>query len=204
MSPKTDWKVEGDYFEGCNCNSVCPCVFLGDPDEGDCKLTVAWHINKGHYGSAELDDLNVVGVFYAPGNMVTGPKWQATLYLDKRASKEQADALGAIFGGQAGGAPGALPGLIGEVKGVHQVAIDFAIDGRRRRLSIPATLSLSIEALAGADTTREPTMTNLAMGVVPGIDPVLARSTAYTYKDSGMQWSNYGKHGFSSRFAYAP
>ena len=30
----TKWKLEGDYFEGCNCDSICLCVFWGDPDEG--------------------------------------------------------------------------------------------------------------------------------------------------------------------------
>jgi len=28
------WKIEGDYFEGCNCDSICPCIFLADPDKG--------------------------------------------------------------------------------------------------------------------------------------------------------------------------
>ena len=51
----SDWMLEGDYFEGCNCNSVCPCIFLQDPDEGYCNLTIAWHIEKGHYGAVELD-----------------------------------------------------------------------------------------------------------------------------------------------------
>ena len=62
----SDWMLEGDYFEGCNCNSVCPCIFLQDPDEGYCNLTIAWHIEKGHYGAVELDELNE----YTFGEMV--------------------------------------------------------------------------------------------------------------------------------------
>jgi hypothetical protein len=100
MSATISWKIEGDYFEGCNCQSICPCIFLADPDEGDCQLTIGWHIQKGHYGSTRLDGLNVAGIFHTPGNMVTGPKWRAALYLDDRASKEQAEALGKIFSGQ--------------------------------------------------------------------------------------------------------
>jgi hypothetical protein len=30
--------------------------------------------------------LNVVAVFHSPGNMFSGPKWKAALYLDDRAS----------------------------------------------------------------------------------------------------------------------
>ena len=30
-------KLEGDYFEGCNCNVTCPCIFKGDPDNFSCR-----------------------------------------------------------------------------------------------------------------------------------------------------------------------
>ena len=66
------WRLEGDYFEACSCDSTCPCIFLADPDEGDCQLTLAWHVRRGHFGSTSLDGLNVAGVFHTPGNMVTG------------------------------------------------------------------------------------------------------------------------------------
>jgi hypothetical protein len=28
----TSWKLEGDYFEGCNCKLIC--IFKEDPDDG--------------------------------------------------------------------------------------------------------------------------------------------------------------------------
>ena len=108
-----NWRLEGDYFEACNCDTVCPCVFLGNPDQGECDLTLAWHIEKGHFENTSLDGLNVVGVFHTPGNMFTGPKWKAALYLDEKATKEQADALGKIYSGKAGGFFGVLAGFIG-------------------------------------------------------------------------------------------
>jgi hypothetical protein len=70
----SSWKLEGDYFEGCNCDSICPCIFKGDPNEGNCNLTSAWHILNGNYDKINVDGLNVVGLFYTPGNMLTGPK----------------------------------------------------------------------------------------------------------------------------------
>ena len=78
---------EGDYFEACNCASTCPCIFPPDPDEGDCQLTLAWHVRQGWFGQTRLDDLNVAGVFHTPGNMVTGPKWRAALHIDERATE---------------------------------------------------------------------------------------------------------------------
>ena len=35
--------------------------------------------------------------------MLTGPKWDAVLYIDERASKEQTDSLATIYSGQVGG-----------------------------------------------------------------------------------------------------
>ena len=103
MSPVPSWKLEGDYFEGCNCDTICPCVHLGPPDEGYCHLTIAWHITRGHYGDTSLDCLNVVAFLDTPGHMVTGPKWNAALYLDSRAKSPQVEALKKLFSGQAGG-----------------------------------------------------------------------------------------------------
>ena len=80
-----DWRLEGDYFDGCNCKSICPCIFALDPTEGDCKGLAAWHIEKGHFtnltgrtnsntsnNSINLASLNVVISVRAPGNMLTG------------------------------------------------------------------------------------------------------------------------------------
>ena len=105
----TNWKLEGDYFEGCNCKSICPCLFKLDPTEGECKVLVAWHIEKGYFGgNISLDNLNVVFAVYTPGNMFTGPKWKLALYVDNSASEQQKDALTKIFSGQAGGFFGAV------------------------------------------------------------------------------------------------
>jgi hypothetical protein len=204
MNSAISWKVEGDYFEGCNCQSICPCIFLADPSEGNCKLTIGWHIEKGHYGQAQLDGLNVVGIYYTPGNMATGPKWRAALYLDDHASKEQAEALGEIFSGQVGGFLANIAALIGEVMGVRVAPIKFGIDGKRRWLRIPNILDLEVEGVKGSDPNQEARVINPILYGAVGFDPVISRSTKYTYHDYGMEWDNTGKNGFYSHFAYSP
>jgi hypothetical protein len=204
MSAAISWKVEGDYFEGCNCQSICPCIILADPDEGDCKLTIGWHIQKGHYGSTRLDGLNVAGIFHTPGNMVTGPKWRAALYLDDHANKEQAEALGKIFSGQGGGFLANVADLIGEVMGVRTAPIQFGIDGKRRWLRIPNILDIEVEGITGGDPNSDATVTNPPLYAGAGFDPVISRSTKDTYHDHGLEWDNTGKNGFYSNFAYAP
>src|SRR5918911_4355842 len=97
-SASSSWNLEGEYFEACNCDLVCPCTFFQDPDEGSCYVTCAWHIQKGVYdNNTNLDNLNVVAMFNSPGNMVKGPKWKAALYLDQGAIQEQKDAFICIW-----------------------------------------------------------------------------------------------------------
>jgi len=177
---------------------------MGDPDNGDCQHTIAWHIQKGQYGQTRLDGLNAAGVFHTPGNMFTGPKWKAAIYLDEQASSEQADALGKIFSGQAGGFLAKVGSLIGEVLGVRRASIQFGVDGKRRWLRIPNSLELEIEGLAGSDPNRESLIINPAIAVSPGFDPVISHSTKYTYHDHGLEWDNSNKNAFYSKFSYAP
>ena len=198
------WKIEGDYFEACNCDTVCPCVFLGNPDQGQCDVVIAWHIAKGHYGNTSLDELSVVVVFHTPGNMFTGPKWKAALYIDEKADKEQTDALGKIYSGQAGGFFAVVAGLIGKILGVRFVPIKFQIDGKRRTLQVPAIIDLTIAGVEGADKSRESTLSNAPMLVAPGFATVVAKSTKNSYSDYGMKWDNSGKNGFYSKFVYTP
>lgn len=199
-----NWKLEGDYFEACNCDIVCPCLFLGNPDKGECNVTVAWHITKGHFNDTRLDELNVAGVFHTPGNMFTGPKWKAALYIDEKANKVQTDGLGKIFSGQAGGFFGVIAGLIGELAGVRSVPIKFEVDGKRRSLHIPSAIDITIEGIEGADKNKETTISNAPMLVAPGFPAVIAKSSKNSYSDHGMKWDNSGKNGLYSKFAYSP
>src|SRR5712692_7207299 len=72
------WGLSGSYFEACNCDVACPCVFTSAPTEGKCTVLLAWHINKGKYGDVALDGLNVVLAAFAPGHMLQ-VKWDIAL-----------------------------------------------------------------------------------------------------------------------------
>lgn len=197
------WKLEGDYFEGCNCDLICPCTFTEDPDEGNCYATTAWHIQKGNYGNTNLDGLNAVAMFNAPGNMLKGPKWKAALYIDEKASSEQYGALTKIYSGQAGGFFAAVTNLIGEMLGIKSVPIEFNINGKRRSLRVKDSLELEIEGVNGADPNKDVCLVNPVFSVVPGSDLIVARSNKFHYKDYGLEWNNSGKNGFYCKFSYS-
>jgi hypothetical protein len=194
------WRLMGGYFEACNCDTACPCVFLGAPTEGDCTVLVAWHIDKGNFGATALDGLNTVLAAHSPGHMLQ-TKWKAALYLDERATGEQRDALLKIFSGQAGGHFANLAACLGEVLGVKPAAIDFRAEGKRRSMTIDSLAAMEIEAVPGAGDA-EVTIANLPFCVVPGIPAVAARSKRLTYRDYGYAWEISDKNGFYSTFAY--
>jgi hypothetical protein len=166
-------------------------------------VTTAWHIQKGNYGDTNLDGLNAVAMFNAPGNMLKGPKWKAALYIDEKASSEQNDALTKIYSGQAGGFFAAVANLIGEMLGIKSVPIEFNINGKRRSLRVKDSLELEIEGVNGADPNKDVCLVNPVFSAVPGSDLIVARSNKYHYKDYGFEWNNSGKNGFYCKFSYS-
>ncbi len=93
------WKIEGEYFESCNCELLCPCLLSQAkvrPTEGHCDVVLAFHINRGSYGKTDLSGLNAVQAFTTPGPMAQGGG-TGGVYVDGRANAEQRAALEAIF-----------------------------------------------------------------------------------------------------------
>ena len=195
-----EWKLNGTYFEACNCEAACPCVFLSDPTEDDCTALVACHIDEGKFDNVVLDDLNVALAVLSPGNMAV-VKWTAAVYLDDSASDSQKDALMKIFTGQAGGHPGRLVSHIGDVLGVSSLPMTYQAEGKQRSLKIEGVADANIEAFAGqggADIMVE----NHPLCISPGYKAVLSKSTNVTYQDHGFDWQFTGKNGFYSPFVY--
>ncbi len=202
MNTHTDWYLEGDYLESCNCTTVCPCIWLNPPSEGECKLLVGWQIRKGHYGTTDLADRNVALACYADGPMHRGG-WQVVLYLDQRVDPDQWLALERIFGGQEGGQPALLMGLVDQILGVHLADIRIDGEGRRRRLTVEGVAETEVEAIEGIRGGTA-TIDNPPLCVVPSHPAVVARSRHYRYDDAHFQWRFAGRNAFYSPFVYRP
>ena len=159
------FSVTGDYFETCNCDVSCACIWLGAATNDNCDLLMAWHVAEGQMDGVDLAGLNAVMAVHTPKHMTEG-NWKVALYLDNRATAEQSNALGAIFSGGAGGHLAALGPLIGEVVGVAPAEILFTRDGGTRRASVDAVLSMSSDELVGMDGANPPVITNALLGAV--------------------------------------
>jgi hypothetical protein len=197
-STQTRWQIAGDYFENCNCDVVCPCLFSPNapltsmPTAGACEVAFGFHVDRGSYGDIPLDGLNVAMAVRTPGPMAEG-NWSAALYLDERADEQQRQALQAIFTGSVGGPVAALAPLISTVLGVKTVPITFHKEGQRRSVEIKSVMQLAVHALPSmnpdeeiwAKTGHPFAPTSLAMAVGD------AKST---WADYGMHWDNTGKN----------
>jgi hypothetical protein len=196
----TKWNLTGTYFETCNCEAACPCVFTSPPTQRDCTVLIAWHIKQGSYGDISLDGLNVALAVHAPGHMLE-TKWKAAAYFDETASKEQSDALHAIFGGKAGGHPATLASFIGEIVGAKSVPMRYQANGSRASLTIPGITEAEIEALKGQGG-KPITIDNHPFCIAPGHPATVARSKNFRFNDFGMNWTLSGRTGFLSPFTY--
>ncbi len=196
----TKWSLSGSYFEACNCNVACPCVFLSAPTTGECGVLLAWHIENGKYGDVPLDGLNVVLAAHSPGHMLQ-TKWEVALYLDEKASPAQQEALGTIYGGQGGGEPAALGPLIGKVLGVKAVKIEYAARGKQRSLRIPQLAEMEIDAIEGQGG-EEVVLSNVPLTAVPNQPTIVAKSKRLSYHDHGFNWELSEKNGFYSPFSF--
>ena len=198
------WWVEGELFEGCNCNLLCPChiSFRQSPTNGVCTAIWAASFERGQFGSADLSGLGAVIFVNSPGPTMADGDWTSVLYVDAAASAEQTAATWAIFSGKHGGPWEVLSQFYraGELTAVRKVPLDITIDATARTVRASDLVLLEVEAILGADREGTATITNLR-NVIHGHVHTLARSNQ-TIKDEAISWEEQGKHGLYSRFRW--
>ena len=140
------WNVKGSYAETCSCELMCPCNLSFDHGAtyDYCRATLAFHVREGEVDGTDVAGLNAVVIIDTPKVMTDG-NWRLGMFIDERASDEQADKLGAIFSGQAGGPMSAVVPLVGEILGVERAAIDVQHDGTRHSVRIGSSVDFEIE-----------------------------------------------------------
>ncbi len=206
MATTPRWEISGEYFENCNCDVVCPCEvspkgpLKAKPTHGVCDVLMAFHLNDGKFGATSLAGLNVLLAIHTPGPMVEG-NWTAAPYLDERASSEQRQALGAIFGGAAGGPLAALGPLIKQLREPRVVPMTFEKDGQRRRANIPGILDMEVAAVQGAPAAGEPVIKKNAHPLFP--ETVQAYGVRSSYTDHDFRWNNTGRNGDYAAFRWS-
>ena len=167
-SVPVDWRVRGSYFEGCNCEAICPCRSVrgapgGPSTNGECYGALSWHIHEGEADGVDLGDLLVVMTLRYYDKVQPSTRWEVVLYVDDRSNDEQAAALAAIFLGRAGGTVAAQYGpAIGEVHAVRRAHITVEHVKARKRIAVAGFITVEAE-----EPASEPG--EVACGI-PGLD----------------------------------
>ena len=166
------WQVNGQYYETCSCDSVCPCIttqMAVEPSKGSCTFAMAFQIDRGNFGALSLDGLGFIVLGFTPGAMSKG-NWSVGIIADDRASAEQRDAIAAIASGAAGGPMAALGGLVSTVLGVESAPISFERNGPKWSVKAGNSVDMAAEA---------------AMGINPAAtEPIMLSNTGHPASDA--------------------
>ena len=199
------WYLQGTYIENCSCEVVCPCAasaFAAPATYERCNAALAWHIDSGEVDGTDVSDLSVVLVLDAPQQMSEG-NWRVGMFMDDRASDEQAEKLGGIFSGQMGGPLANVVPLISENLGMEVAPIEHADDGRRHRVKVGDAIEMEIEDLVSPFDPDGP-LPKLTETKHPASSEMTpARALAGRVQGLGVGFSGEGKSGLSTPFSWS-
>jgi hypothetical protein len=197
------WKLEGTYFESCSCEVVCPCtasLALG-ADYDRCRVTLVFNVTEGEVDGTDVGGVVVAAVADTPKVMTDG-NWRLGVFIDESASDEQAEKLGAVFGGQLGGPMEGLVPLIGENLGLERAAIEVREDGLRHSVKIGDAVDIEIEDVVpfGVESGEPARLSGIFHPA--GSELTISKATRARVNAFGIEYE--GKAGFSaSHFAWA-
>jgi hypothetical protein len=197
------WELNGTYFENCSCDSFCPCASsgFGQPADQDyCHLVLVFHVDSGQIEGVDVGGHTVALVVDSPKMMIEG-NWSVGLFIDDSASDEQADALGSVFGGQAGGPLGALAPLIGEVLGVERAPITYASDGLTHSVKIGDAMDVEVQDIVQQGSEEPVRIQNMTMAPVP--DVAVATAARASINAFGLDWDNTGQHASTGPYSWS-
>jgi hypothetical protein len=197
------WNLKGTYFETCSCEVVCPCtasLALG-ADYDRCRVTLVFNITEGEVEGADVSGLKVAAIADTPKVMSEG-NWRIGVFIDAAASDDQAQKLGAVFGGQLGGPMEALGPLVSESLGVERAPIEISEDGLRHSVKIGDAIDFEIEDVVsfGNEAGEPARLSNIFHPV--GSELTISKATRSNINAFGIEYE--GKSAFSSsQFSWA-
>lgn len=197
------WRLEGTYFENCNCDVTCPCAVSGFKVPGDyerCIVLLAFHVDSGEIDGVDVSGLSYAVLADAPGAMAEG-NWRVGLLMDAAASSEQAEALAAVASGQRGGAPAAFNPFVGEVLGMESAPIEYRDDGPRHSVRIGDLADVEIEDFVPEGASEPTRLTGVPHPVSSTLTAARAtRSSAHAF---GIELEAVGQNGHAAPFSWS-
>jgi hypothetical protein len=198
------WHIEGDYFESCNCEAICPCRTVGGVPGGRstygiCMGVLSWLVHEGHADGVDLGGLAAALVIRYEDDEPGSP-WSFVVHVDERGTEEQREALASILTGKLGGEDVLrLPWVRkpSEELAVRASPIELRVDGDRKELRVGSAVELTA-------TKPFPTEERVSC-VIPGHH--IAGTEYYAERlavhDEPFEWELEGNCAFVSTFSYS-
>jgi hypothetical protein len=143
----TAYRVKADSVEACNCKHGCNCQFAGFPNEGKCEFIIGYAVKDGRFGNLSLDGVRAVVAARYP-NAIHEGNGHVVLFIDEKATPQQADALVSILSGKMGGMPWeALAGTIARFDGPIRKPVEIHVNGERSTVRVQDAIDLSLMPL---------------------------------------------------------
>jgi len=199
------WHLAGPYFENCSCDMVCPCTTSGltmPADQERCRVVLAFHVGQGEVDGVDVSGKTVVILADTPPVMANG-NWRVGVVMDAAASPEQAEKLGAVFGGQAGGPMAMLSPLISESLGMESAPIDYVDDGRRHSLRVGDLMDIEIEDFVAPGNPSGEVERLTGIFHPANSTLTIAKANRSRVDAFGLSFSHEGKNGHSAPFSWA-
>ena len=197
------WRLEGTYFESCSCDAICPCTWSGLTARATldrCRALLAYHVESGEVNDVDVSGLNFALFLDTPPVMIEG-NWRVGVFLDEAASDEQAEALGTVLSGQAGGPLAMLAPLIGEMLGVEKAPIIYNEDGRGHHVRIGDATDVGVEDFVAGQGHDPVRLTNVSHPSNTTL--TVAPANAAHLSTFGVDWGREGQSGFSAPFSWS-
>jgi hypothetical protein len=197
------WRIQGSYFESCNCDAICPCrrvdgVPGGRSTHGECLGVLSWLIAEGSVDGVDLAGQPVaMAIRYSDDE--EGSPWTWLLYLDRRASDEQRQALEDIFRGRLeDGQHEHFPWVRKANEPVAVRAVEIEVDHTRRRQFLRVRDSVSVRIRDRYDGDETVTC------VIPGHEHSGEELVAdeLLVEDGPLAFAYRGSCGYASTFDY--
>ncbi len=182
------YRVRVHQFEGCECDSICPCVFSKDTTHGDCRGIFVWSVSEGRSGAVDLAGVTLAAVLTKSGaNMEKAlGQWTGIIYVSDKATEAQKNAIVEVMKAEMGAAFAKVD--------VKSAAVEVKHQDDRHEVTVGKVGSLKIKGIKGANG-QVMILENAPSPIAP---PKLwcAVSETNTYDDGMTKWDFKGRNAF--------
>jgi hypothetical protein len=203
MPTKPKYRVQGSLLEACSCSAPCPCWIGDDPHGGVCDAFLAYRIEKGTISGVDVSGIAFALVAQIPGNVLKG-NWRVVVYMSNKAKPAQKQAILAAWTGKLGGPLADIAKLVGEVKGVYDVPIQFKLNKGKGTIKIGDKVEAAMAPYVDAKG-KPTTLSNTIFTTIPGSPAYVSKATYHKVHipEHGMEWSFVNRNAVEGSFRFA-